>query len=326
MDVQCGPDTGFLCPYSSATSLNKITNENTNTTDLKSYTDECDQSHFYTKPEENKDVKIDNLLSSRYKSNGIQIKDSDNEIHERLEISSTTVTKSIHNIKSVNVSEENICTASINVVSSICKIDNEIPNIRNHDDPIPQVPKKIINNVYSIEDDQSKYTSNNLEPIIVIPKVINNTKTEQFLRQEIDLKNSITNIGNRKLAYGGIFIHSYKEKTASEDVLYQGRWQRSFPKSFIKKNPVSTFTVKKIPESHHNIKRRNSERSLTATTVGKTNEHNRYSKKIRKLTDLLKPKKDISVSSNDKIRPKRKPSVELCKPRRCKTLSEVKLL
>ncbi|KPJ06663.1 Small RNA 2'-O-methyltransferase [Papilio machaon] len=323
MDVQCGPDTGFVCPYTSATSLNNITNDNTNTTYLKSYIDKCEQSHYYTKPEDNNDVKSDNVISSRVKSNGIQIKDSDNSIDKKLEISTKTVTKSIDAIETFKDSPDNICNDSTDIVTSLRRVCDEVSNIIKSDKPYPQSPQNVISKLYGNEDEDDQCKCTYLKPIIDLPQVINSTETEQFLRKDIDFTNSICNIGNGNLTYGGIFIHSYKERTECEDILYQGKWQRSLSKTFMKKNPVTTFTLKKTTESH-NIKRRNSKLSLTAKTVGKKNEHSRSSDKLRKISDLLETKKNINVSSNNKNLAKKKPLVELCKPtRRRKTLREV---
>ncbi|XP_013166440.1 PREDICTED: uncharacterized protein LOC106116927 [Papilio xuthus] len=323
MDVQCGPDTGFVCPYSSATSLNKMTNDNMNTTDLKSFIDESEPIHYYTKSEDTNNVNIENVISPRMKPNGIQIKDSDNALDKKLEISNSAVTHTVDAIETFNESQENIFNASVDVVTSVCKNYDDVSHIIKPDDTYFQTPQNIISKLYVNEDDQSKHTPNYLEPIIDLPKIINSTETEQFLRKEIDFKNSICNIGNGKLAYGGIFIHSYKEKTSCEDILYQGKWQRSLAKTFIKRNPATTFTLKKITESH-NIKRRNSKLSLTARTGGKTNEHSESSSKVRKINNSLETKKNNNVSSNNKNLAKRKPSVELCKPtRRRKTLREV---
>ncbi|CAG9575548.1 unnamed protein product [Danaus chrysippus] len=56
-----------------------------------------------------------------------------------------------------------------------------------------------------------------------------------------------------KLSCGGVHVHSYKDRIASEDLVYQGEWQRSKLKTLAKKNPNATF-VKKTRKRSVNVK------------------------------------------------------------------------
>lgn len=51
-----------------------------------------------------------------------------------------------------------------------------------------------------------------------------------------------------KLSCGGVYVHSYKDKQESEDIVYQGKWQRCRPKSG-RKRTQNTILAKKIYES-----------------------------------------------------------------------------
>lgn len=75
--------------------------------------------------------------------------------------------------------------------------------------------------------------------------VTNKSVPSAFLRKNI----------SRKLVCGGIYVHSFKDKMVSEDVVYQGEWQRA-PKSIAKKQSSELAKRKKkiIPKKKETYK------------------------------------------------------------------------
>lgn len=51
-----------------------------------------------------------------------------------------------------------------------------------------------------------------------------------------------------KLSCGGVHVHSYKDRQSSEDVIYQGEWQRYRPKPLAKRKPINSVVAKKFNE------------------------------------------------------------------------------
>lgn len=67
-----------------------------------------------------------------------------------------------------------------------------------------------------------------------------------------------------KLSCGGVHIHSYKEKQASEDVVFQGKWLKYKPKAYPRKKPYNPVTIRKVTESMvKKIKNSNSKHKIS---------------------------------------------------------------
>lgn len=85
-----------------------------------------------------------------------------------------------------------------------------------------------------------------------------NLHTKRLFSREVILgeKMSPTKMLRNNLSCGGVHIHSYKEKQCSEDIVFQGEWQRQSPKTSekVKRASVNPKASKKLTELSHKIR------------------------------------------------------------------------
>nr|XP_032524665.1 uncharacterized protein LOC116775511 [Danaus plexippus plexippus] len=217
-DVQCGPDVSITnMMLSASTSFTKMS---------KLYTTGIKIGDSCVDIPKNK-VTYDfgtctdtcqNIITNK-KSIGIKIKDSDINICKQ---ESSTMTEELNNrdavispTQNVNIMEPKpLKSASLSVTDEFSSHVFE---------SIGSLSKS-----HTRLSESSRYTSDFL---IQIPGEDKNILKTKYIRP--------------KLSCGGVHVHSYKDRIASEDLVYQGEWQRSKLKTLAKKNPNAPI-IKKI--------------------------------------------------------------------------------
>lgn len=120
----------------------------------------------------------------------------------------------------------------------------------------------------------------------------------------VEEKLSPTKLLRANLSCGGVQIHSYKEKQCSEDIVFQGEWQRQSPKTSekAKKIPVNPSVTKKLTELSNKKKR---SESTIKPLLNKFEQNLEVKSEIKKpgqlRTKALKLKQDI-VSKTEHIK------------------------
>ncbi|XP_050674220.1 uncharacterized protein LOC126971830 isoform X2 [Leptidea sinapis] len=231
MDVQCGPDsngtitTGRM--HSATTSVTKIPKLFSNGVKID---DSCinlsnQTSDMATSPETFSDLKS----VTKIKDNGIRINDSchdmiDHFIHK---LETTDTFSKILN-QNINYNQSNASkfeTPLLEYVASDVKTNESVESSEfcsNFGSKIKSPSKGAMS---------SKYTSD--------IEIRSNTNTD------ISQCLSPTNQIKSKLCCGGVFVHSFRDREVSEDVLYQGGWQDIRPKIVARKNPKNNLTIRK---------------------------------------------------------------------------------
>lgn len=210
MDVQCGSDNiaqsySMLSATTSYTKMHKLTdignlynNLNGKNIELGTSTD---------------DPYVHNIVSPNTKSIGIRIRDSDQTL-----------------LESGIIMQEVKDTANMSlVIQSLTSNETKL--------------LKAVSSNLKIEDSGSDFSAsvgsllkNSLQCVDVEgPYKI---KTSLSLNREVPLSNKLSSTKYVKpiLCCGGVHIHSYKDNTVSEDVVYQGEWQKYRPSSFRKRS------------------------------------------------------------------------------------------
>ncbi|XP_053600608.1 uncharacterized protein Hen1 isoform X2 [Plodia interpunctella] len=228
MDVQCGPDVSTPPAFSTLSTTTSFTRlpkmfatgikigdsemevQSKLNCDFGTYTGDND-CHCKT-------------ITPRTKSVGIKIKDSDTNIKTKVEGFTMTQTDEYHH--DVGSKE----TEMIKAISSGLKM----------------------------EDSGSEYIgsvdgSSRKSPMIFesSPGFASDVMLKSSTSKEAGLcpKYTCMKYVPPKLSLGGVYVHSFKDKQTSEDILYQGEWQCCRPKALTKKRVVfSTSSVKKLSE------------------------------------------------------------------------------
>ncbi|KAM3966666.1 hen1 methyltransferase [Aphomia sociella] len=231
MDVQCGPDVTPAYHMSSAatsfTKLPKIFTTGIKIGDSLTSIRTQNNSDFGTSTNNYNDNY--KTMAPRTKSAGIRIKDSDSFICEKVECATMT-----HDTRTNDV----VCTETklIKAMSSGSKIEDSGSDVCHS---VGSFLKSSIIDVNS---------SNNTSEI----------KIKSSVTKEIaaDHKCLSTKYGRSQLCCGSVQCHSYKDKQLSEDIVYQGEWQRYRPKTIIRKRIIyNTVTAKKGSEGVKTVKR-----------------------------------------------------------------------
>ncbi|XP_047541791.1 uncharacterized protein LOC125074500 [Vanessa atalanta] len=212
-DVQCGPDNSLTCATISATTSSTI---------------------------------IPNLFS-----NGMKIKNSlaDIRVHKRMTNDFSTCTELLDpaprlaglpiaiGIKIKDSDIDIIDTSRIKCPTIVHAVDDkEIQNISNRYENAKETKlEKLKCSIIKIEDSSSELcgslcdSTKPLSQFIVSSKNANENKVKLLSKINNLTERSQISYAKNKLIFGGIHVHSYKERIYSEDVVYQGNWQRSRP-------------------------------------------------------------------------------------------------
>ncbi|XP_030031096.2 uncharacterized protein LOC115447932 isoform X2 [Manduca sexta] len=244
-DVQCGTDISAPFPTLSATTSfsrlpktcnngikigDSITNVQVTSTEFGTCTYECD---------------VYGTLTLRRPSPGIRIQDSDKCIAEKTECSTMTQAVPIP----VNEVTPNYGPNETKCLKSVAS------NMKNEDSS-----SEFCGSVYSFP-----------KSLCIYPNSINTSEVQikTSLTKEVDVSEvlSVTKYVRPKLSCGGVHIHAYRDKQVSEDVVFQGDWQKYRPKTHVKRKPLNSFVVKKGIEP--GIKRRkvNSKEKISNTVT-----------------------------------------------------------
>ncbi|KAG6457074.1 hypothetical protein O3G_MSEX010095 [Manduca sexta] len=244
-DVQCGTDISAPFPTLSATTSfsrlpktcnngikigDSITNVQVTSTEFGTCTYECD---------------VYGTLTLRRPSPGIRIQDSDKCIAEKTECSTMTQAVPIP----VNEVTPNYAPNETKCLKSVAS------NMKNEDSS-----SEFCGSVYSFP-----------KSLCIYPNSINTSEVQikTSLTKEVDVSEvlSVTKYVRPKLSCGGVHIHAYRDKQVSEDVVFQGDWQKYRPKTHVKRKPLNSFVVKKGIEP--GIKRRkvNSKEKISNTVT-----------------------------------------------------------
>lgn len=259
MDVQCGPDTLAAYPMLSA-STSLIRSPPVFSTGIK-ILDGVTDTHvqrvdFGTTTLDNG---IDKIITPRSRSIGIKIKDSGVNIANTFE--TFTMTQELAKFQSQSPTRENTkYPMSWSPASRNCSPERNTMIPDNGIDIKGTVKTELIKPVSSpmkTADSGSEYCMSfssypkDTPPLASLSKntseVLLSNSTEYKEGKEIE-KFSNLKYSKPKLCCGGIHVHSFKDRQVSEDIIYQGEWQRYRAKS-CRKKIHSTILAKKINES-----------------------------------------------------------------------------
>lgn len=297
-DVQCGPDTLAAYPMLSA-STSLVRMPQVFSTGIKI----CDAvadvktkgTDFGTSTQDNFNL---TTISPRQRSIGIKIKDSDANLCTQTE-STITITTPVPHSNTEEPTFKVSCSPQVNsLVSS----------------PETKLLKPI-SSTLKIEDSGSEFCE---------PSIASSTKTLSYFMNvskntsDILIECSVSKEGQvmekkpnvkrspPKLCCGGVHIHSYREKQVSEDIVYQGEWQRCRPKTLARKKMYNTVTSRKVAEAVLRKKKEKDKKVASAEKLAIRGVEKKESKTESKksaqmrLTRLLKIKQE--TASHDQIR------------------------
>ncbi|CAB3259144.1 unnamed protein product [Arctia plantaginis] len=250
MDVQCGPDTLAAYPMLSAsTSLVRIPQGFSAGIKIHDPAPDTVQGNDFGTSTHESDY--DKIVTPRSRSIGIKIKDSDINIFPAPYDSSMTQ-------RTIEAANRNSGPRSWSPESNMIMSEKLISLVSAADDSFD---KTIVLNPISrnskAECSCCQLCASDGSILKSFSQLDNSTETdsETLLLKSLDCKESnmikkVPNIVNSKpkLSCGGVYVHSYKDKQESEDIVYQGKWQRCRPKSGRKRTP-NTILAKKIYES-----------------------------------------------------------------------------
>ncbi|XP_013183355.2 uncharacterized protein LOC106129367 isoform X1 [Amyelois transitella] len=286
MDVQCGPDTSTpaLTSLSAATSLTKV--PKIFPAGIKIGESELElhsklNSDFGTCTEDN-DCNY-KTITPRSKSVGIKIKDSDTNINMKTE--DLVITPSDPN--QVVISKE---TELIKPIPSGLKMEDS--------------GSEYFGSVASYQKSQMILESS--------PEYISDMLLKSSTSKDDGLDPKFTSMQYvpPKLSRGGVYVHSYKDKKESEDVLYQGEWQRCRPKALVKKRVVfNTASARKLSdlnkklrvnskEKLHNIKSERKQIKLEQKILNPIQLRTQISQSLGKETD----KKNYTINTKQTMK------------------------
>ncbi|XP_063891069.1 uncharacterized protein LOC110379170 [Helicoverpa armigera] len=244
-DVQCGPDTLVAYPMLSAsTSLVKmpqVFSTGIKIHDVSAET-KVQGTDFGTSTQDNNNV---TTLTPRLRSVGIKIKDSDVNICSQTECSTMTATEPAPPVsRTATPTPENSCSSAVN--SFVSSPETKL--------------LKPISSTLKMEDSGSELympslasSSKTLSHFVTTSKndVLLETSTSKKL--VTDKMNTAPSKSAKcvrpKLCCGGVHVHSFRDKQVSEDIVYQGEWQRHRPKAFTRKKSYNFASVRKANEA-----------------------------------------------------------------------------
>ncbi|XP_075990957.1 hen1 methyltransferase [Anticarsia gemmatalis] len=251
MDVQCGPDTLAAYPtLSASTSLVRMSPAFTTGIKIQDVvtTAKVQGTDFGTSTN---DSGNDKVVTPRLKAVGIKIKDSDVNICSAIE--SSTMIMALEKI-SADIRSRSPVPRSWSPESHNKPEKSISYNIPIDHSPIRTELLKPINSSLKTEDSGSDFCASVGSILKSSSPLANSSKnTSEILRSSEYRdskvsKNSCANYNKTRLCCGGVHVHSYKDKQESEDIVYQGEWQRYRP-NLTRKKVCSTVVAKKISDS-----------------------------------------------------------------------------
>ncbi|CAH1643663.1 unnamed protein product [Spodoptera littoralis] len=237
-DVQCGPDTFATYPMLSAsTSLVKIPPVFTAGVKIKEVSAET-----ITKGTDfgisTKDTNT-TTITPRLRSVGIKIKDSDVNLHAKIESCTMTVQDFILQTSETFSHSPRRSLDRNSIISS----------------PETRMLKAISSNLKT-EDSGSEFFE---------PSIASSSKTHTFfvnasinasrvmikspVSKDVIIEASSSKNLRPRLCCGGVHVHSFRDKESSEDVVYQGQWQRHKPKAGTRKKSCNFTPLRKASEA-----------------------------------------------------------------------------
>lgn len=282
MDVQCGSDAVLSPVLSPTMSLHRVSGILT-----KEYNNEyaskcipCKQYLECSIPTDHNIPIDEEIRNYRLKSNGIQIRDSPTKM---LQINESRLTD-IHR-------NENFKEA----VNSTLNNDGTDGDKPYHTYNAMETNKQELELVKSSSCDKHNVPSN----VITIDKtksisgdIMRAENKENILRSYIPVSK-----GNVKseLTCGGIFIHSYKDRRACEDILYQGKWQHS-ALAVMHRNLRPIITIRKNPQQRISTDKNYNKKKLVQKSSEKIHVTSQnYIRRKRKIeNEILKGQNFIS--------------------------------
>lgn len=194
---------------------------------------------FGTSTQENNNL---TTITPRQRSVGIKIKDSDVNIFAKTECSTmTTVHPMLHSHAMVANIQVSRSPATNSLVSS----------------PETKLLKPI-SSALKIEDSGSEFcapsivsSSKTLSYFMNVSKNTSDILIESSASREggVTAKTSTIKYSRPKLCCGGVHVHSYRDKQVSEDIVYQGEWQRYRPKALARKKTFNIMASRKVNEA-----------------------------------------------------------------------------
>ncbi|XP_050553191.1 uncharacterized protein LOC118262371 isoform X2 [Spodoptera frugiperda] len=243
-DVQCGPDTfATYSMLSASTSLVKIPpvftagvkiNEVTADTKMKG-------TDFGTSTQDTNTT----TLTPRLRSVGIKIKDSDVNLNAK--------TESYNRIESCTMTVQDSILQTPGTYSYCSRRGSD----RNSIISSPETRMlKVISSNLKTEDSGSEFWE---------PSIASSSKTRTFfvnaslnasqvmvksaMSKDVIIEACSSKDMRPRLCCGGVHVHSFKEQESSEDVVYQGQWQRHKPKACARKKSRNFIPLRKANES-----------------------------------------------------------------------------
>ncbi|CAG9783215.1 unnamed protein product [Diatraea saccharalis] len=282
MDVQCGPESdNNYAMLSSTTSFTKRPQIfNAGLKIVNSFSDEqehvinCD---FGTSTNENFDSCKE--ISAKRKFTGIKIKDSETKITNKVE----TVTQETNT--NLNIS------SILNLVSTT--ETRILESVSSH---------------YKIEDSGSELcdslSSSQRSPLHFMNFAKDTSGFPIKLTEDVELESKFSHkLIRPKLSNGGVYVHSYKERQMSEDVVYQGDWQRYTTVAAPKKKSCNVVTNRTL-ELNKRIRNDNKDNACTnknirpATVNLVRNNNVKNVKQVKKMPTVNNMAKVTSCNKN----------------------------
>ncbi|CAG5041760.1 unnamed protein product [Parnassius apollo] len=253
MDVQCGLDAAFICPMPSATK--SLTRLSTNFTNIENAVSG-----------EDKTTECDVFINSSVKSNGIQIKDSDIILLKNED--SFHKTHFVVNYNTViEPNSEHLVIAETEIVNP-----KQPSNIIKSEDTCPDYRQNAI--CVANHEQYEENPSRSLLSVTCSSKEMSKGIIGPFINKEVEFMNNIS-LSKPTLAFGGILVHSYKDRKTCEDIIYQGDWQRFVPKTIDRKNRFDTIVFKRMmKQSYDKRKKLFLEESIQQRKLKKTEINN----------------------------------------------------
>ncbi|XP_022823813.1 uncharacterized protein LOC111354527 isoform X2 [Spodoptera litura] len=237
-DVQCGPDTFATYPMLSAsTSLVKIPPVFTAGFKIREVSADTitKGTDFGTSTQDTNTTTI----TPRLRSVGIKIKDSDVNLHAKIESCTMTVQDFILQTSETFSHSPRRSLDRNSIISS----------------PETRMLKAISSNLKT-EDSGSEFCE---------PSIASSSKTRTFfvntsinasrvmikspVSKDVIIEASSSKNLRPRLCCGGVHVHSFRDKESSEDVVYQGQWQRHKPKANTRKKSCNFTSLRKANEA-----------------------------------------------------------------------------
>ncbi|KAH9645784.1 hypothetical protein HF086_012511 [Spodoptera exigua] len=238
-DVQCGPDTFATHPMLSAsTSFVKIPPVFTAGVKIQEVGDDTNMKGIDIGT--STQVTNTTTITPRLRSVGIKIKDSDVNLNDKTESCTMTVQDSILQTSGMFSYSPKRSSGRNSIISS--------PETR---------LLKPISSYLKTEDSGSEFCE---------PSIASSSKTHTFFvnasinasqvlvksppgSKDVIIEASSSKNMRPRLSCGGVHVHSFRDKETSEDVVFQGQWQRHKPKACTRKRSCNFTSFRKANEA-----------------------------------------------------------------------------